>query len=92
LHTKDIECGNDLFNGIASIEDAREHLKLLKNTLIKMDCLDNFRDGILVFKNNQRDILKSKLQYFIKIVLFYLVGCEKTYVRIHFDGDFIQPR
>jgi len=50
------------------------------------------RDGLLKFVDGRRSYLKSRLQYFVNMILFPHVGYGKEKVRIIFEGCWLDPR
>jgi hypothetical protein len=56
-----------------------------------LKCLD-LRGGLLKFIDGRRAYLKSRLQYFVNMILFPHVGYGKEKVRIIFEGCWLDFR
>jgi hypothetical protein len=52
----------------------------------------HLRDGLLTLVDGWRAFLKRRLQYFVNMVLFPVVGYGKEKVSIQFDGWWLEPR
>jgi hypothetical protein len=52
----------------------------------------DLRDGLLALVDGWRAFLTLRLQYFLNMVLFPVVGHGKEKVRIHFEGCWLEPR
>jgi hypothetical protein len=52
----------------------------------------HLRNGLLTLVDGLRAFLKRRLQYFVNMVLFPVVGYGKEKVRIHFEGCWLEPR
>ena len=85
------EFGDDLTDGILAVDGARVLLNTVRRE-VKGIKYHHLRDGLLTLVDGWRDFLKRRLQYFVNMVLFPVVGYGKEKVSIHFDGCWLEPR
>ena len=83
--------GDDLTDGILAVDGARALLNTVRQG---MKVVKHFRmkNGLLTLVDGLRAFLKRRLQYFVNMVLFPVVGYGKEKVRIHFEGCWLEPR
>jgi len=91
IRTAQVDFGDDLTDGILAIDGARAVLNRTMKELRKVKFLD-IKDALSKLLMDWRDYLSRKLQYFVNMLVFPLVGCHKEKVRIHFDSCWLEPR
>ena len=91
IYTAQVEFGEDLTDGILAIDGTRALINMIMKELKKVTLLD-IKDALTKVVEDWRDYLSRKLQYFVNMLLFPMVGCRKEKVRIHFDGCWLEPR
>jgi hypothetical protein len=91
IHTAHVEFGEDLTDGILAIDGSRAIINKIMKELKQVKLLD-IKDSLTKVVEDWRDYLSRKLQYFVNMLVFPMVGCRKEKVRIHFDGCWLEPR
>ena len=86
-----MDSGEDLTDGILAVDGARVLLNTVRRGVKDIKYHD-LRDGLLVLVDDWRDFLKRRLQYFLNMVLFPVVGHGKERVRIYFEGCWLEAR
>ena len=86
-----MDSGEDLTDGILAVDGARVLLNTVRRGVKDMKYHD-LRDGLLALVDDWRAFLKRRLQYFLNMVLFPVVGYSKEKLRIHFEGCWLEPR
>ena len=80
-----LDSGEDLTDGILAVDGVRALLNTVRRG-VKGVKYHDLRDGLLGLVDAWRAFLKRRLQYFLNMVLFPVVGYGKEKVRIHFEG------
>jgi hypothetical protein len=83
--------GDDLTDGILAVDGARALLNTVRQGMKVVKHL-RMKNGLLTLVDGLRAFLKRRLQYFVNMVLFPVVGYGKEKVRIHFEGCWLEPR
>ncbi len=91
IKTSEIDSGDDLAHGILEINSVRLLLSNLRNEVKTIHYLD-FKDELLGLVDHWQAYIKRRLQYFVEMVLFPIVGYGKQKVRIQFDGFWLDDR
>jgi hypothetical protein len=91
IKTGALDSGDDLTDGILAVDGARVLLNSVRRE-VKRIKYQNVRDRLLTLVDGWRAFLKRRLQYFVNMVLFPVVGYGKEKVSIHFDGCWLEPR
>ena len=86
-----MDSGEDLTDGILAVDGARALLNTVRRG-VKGVMYHDLRDGLLALVDGWRAFLTLRLQYFLNMVLFPVVGHGKEKVRIHFEGCWLEPR
>ena len=86
-----MDSGEDLTDGILAVDGARVLLNTVRRG-VKGIKYHHLRDGLLTLVDGWRAFLKRRLQYFVNMVLFPVVGYGKEKVSIQFDGCWLEPR
>ena len=86
-----MDSGEDLTDGILAVDGARALLNTVRRE-VKGVKYHDLRDGLLTLVDDWRAFLTLRLQYFLNMVLFPVVGYGKEKVRIHFEGCWLEPR
>ena len=86
-----MDSGEDLTDGILAVDGARALLNTVRRG-VKGVKYHDLRDGLLTLVDDWRAFLTLRLQYFLNMVLFPVVGYGKEKVRIHFEGCWLEPR
>ena len=86
-----MDSGEDLTDGILAFDGARVLLNTVRRGVKDIKYHD-LRDGLLALVDDSRAFIKRRLQYFLNMVLFPVVGYGKEKVRIHFEGCWLEPR
>ena len=86
-----MDSGEDLTDGILAVDGARALLNTVRRG-VKGVKYHDLRDGLLALVDGWRAFLTLRLQYFLNMVLFPVVGYGKEKVRIHFEGCWLEPR
>jgi hypothetical protein len=86
-----MDSGEDLTDGILAVDGARALLNSVRRE-VKGIKYHHLRDGLLTLVDGWRASLKRRLQYFVNMVLFPVVGYGKEKVSIHFEGCWLEPR
>ncbi len=91
IRTSEVEFGEDLTDGVLAIDGARALLNKTMKGLKEIKFLD-IKDALSTLLSDWRNYIKRKLQYFINMLVFPMVGCHKEKIRIHFEGCWLEPR
>jgi hypothetical protein len=83
--------GDDLTDGILAVDGVRVLLNTVRRGMKVVKHL-HMKNGLLTLVDGLRAFLKRRLQYFVDMVLFPVVGYGKEKVRIHFEGCWLEPR
>jgi hypothetical protein len=78
-----MDLGEDLTDGILAVDGARALLNTVRQE-IKGIKYHDLRDELLTLVDDWRASFKRRLQYFVNMVLFPVVGYGKEKVRINF--------
>jgi hypothetical protein len=70
--------------GILAVDNVRVLLNKVRDEVKEIKFID-LRDGLLKFFDGRRAFLKSRLQYFVNMILYPHVGYGKEKVKIIFD-------
>jgi hypothetical protein len=73
-----------LTEGILAVDNVRVLLNKVRDEVKEIKFID-LRDGLLKFVDGRRAFLKSRLQYFVNMILYPHVGYGKEKVKIIFD-------
>ena len=80
-----MDSGEDLTDGILAVDGARVILNTVRRG-VKGVKYHDLRDGLLTLVDDWRAFLTLRLQYFLNMVIFPVVGYDKEKVRIRFEG------
>ena len=91
IKTSDIECGDDLAEGVVAIDGSRVLLGQVRSLSKDIKYLD-LKDCLLSMVDSWRAYLGRRQQYFINMLLFPVVGYGKEKVKVVFEGWWLEPR
>lgn len=91
IKTFEIYSGDDFAHGIVEINSVRLLLSNLRNEVKTIHYLD-LKVELLRLVDHWQAYIKQRLQYFVEMVLFPIVGYGKQKVRIQFDGFWLDDR
>jgi hypothetical protein len=91
IRTSEVEFGDDLTDGVLAVDGARFLMNQVMDKLKGVRHSD-IKSAIEKLVADWRAYLKSKLQDFVNILLFKVVGHTKEKVRVNFDGCWLEPR
>lgn len=91
IKVSEIECGDDLTDGILAVDGARFLLCKLKKDL-KGVSLQGMKDPLVILVNHWRGFLKSQLQYFLNMLVGPHVGYGINKIRLVFDDSWLEQR
>ena len=91
IKTSDIECGDDLAEGVVAIDGSRVLLGQVRSSAKDIKYLD-LKDCLLSLVDSWRAYLRRRHQYFVNMLLFPVVGYGKERVKVHFEGWWLEPR
>ncbi len=85
IKTSEIVSGDDLTDGILAIDSVRSILSKVREEVKGIKYID-LQDELIGRVDHWQAYIKRRLQYFIEMVLFPMVGYSKHKVMIEFDG------
>ena len=85
IKTSEIDSGDDLTDGILAIDSVRSILSNVREKVKGIKCID-LQDELIGLVDHWQAYIKRRLQYFIEMVLFPMVGYGNHKVMIEFDG------
>ncbi len=91
IKTGELDSGEDLTDGVLAIDGARYLLSMVRREVKGIKYLD-LRDSLLALVDGWRAFLKRRLQYFVNMLLFPVVGYGKEKVRVTFEGCWLETR
>jgi len=84
IKTSEIDSGDDLTDGINAIDSVRSILSKVREEVKGIKYID-LQDELQGLVDHWQAYIKRRLQYFVEMVLFPMVGYGNHKVRIEFD-------
>jgi len=91
IKTSEIDSGDDLTDGILAIDSVRSILSKVREEVKGIKYID-LQDELIGLVDHWQAYIKRRLQYFIEMVLFPMVGYGKHKVMIEFYGCWLDAR
>ena len=91
IKTSEIDSGDDLTDGINAIDSVRSILSKVREEVKGIKYID-LQDELQGLVDHWQAYFKRRLQYFVEMVLFPMVGYGKHKVMIEFDGCWLDAR